>query len=110
MSTMTITAADLGREHGRQGSAPFGDLDDAGSGDLMTVLGEAGETTDGNFGERLAMLDAYRDAWESAAGRFYPAGDGETCDECGTLIPDSEQDMVNGRHMPSCSLYPASVV
>lgn len=74
MSTMTITAADLGREHGGQGTAPFGDLGDAGSGDLMTALGETGDTTDGNYGYRVDLLDAYREAWEKAAGRYYPPG------------------------------------
>ena len=74
MSTMEAAAAQLGTEHGSEGSAPFGDLDDAGSGDLMTALGETGETTDANFGYRVSLLDAYRDAWEAAAGRYYPIG------------------------------------
>ena len=74
MSTMTTTAADLGREHGAQGNAPYGDLDDAGSGDLMTALGETGDTTDDNYGYRVDLLNAYRDAWEKAAGRYYPIG------------------------------------
>ena len=65
-------ARELGSDHGRAGEAPFGDLDDAGSGDLMTELGEAGDTTEDNYGYRVGLLNAYRDAWEAVAGRYYP--------------------------------------
>ena len=65
-------ARELGIKHARAGEAPFGDLDDAGSGDLMTALGETGDTTDDNYGYRVDLLNAYREAWEKAAGRFYP--------------------------------------
>lgn len=40
----------------------------------MTELGETGDTTEGNYGYRVDLLNAYRDAWEAAAGRFYPIG------------------------------------
>jgi hypothetical protein len=68
-------ARELGAQHGAEDTAPYGDLDDAGSGDLMTELGETSDTTEDNYGYRVGLLDAYRDAWEKAAGRFYPIGE-----------------------------------
>lgn len=34
---------------------------------------------------------------------------GEYCDECDSLIPDSQPDMMNADHQKSCSLFPANV-
>ena len=71
-----LSARMLGALHAQVrggGATPYGDLADEGSARLMTKLGETGPTTDANFPGRLAMLDAYREGWEQAAGRFYPA-------------------------------------
>jgi hypothetical protein len=69
----------LGAKHGHAGIAPYGDLDDAGSADLMTVLGETGPTTADNHDWRAKLTADYGVAWQYAAGRYYateptPAG------------------------------------
>ena len=69
----------LGATHGRAGIAPYGDLDDAGSADLMTALGETGPTTADNHDWRAKLTADYGFAWQYAAGRDYmtaPAPDG----------------------------------
>ena len=58
-------AATLGAMHGRAGTTPYGDLDLDDS-PLMTALGETGPTTEDNHPRRLALLDAYRDAYQQA--------------------------------------------
>jgi len=63
----------LGCQHGRAGDAPFGDLWDVGSADLMTALGETDDTTDANYEQRVSLLDAYRRGWEKTSGRDYQA-------------------------------------
>jgi len=68
-------ARTLGRRHGRAEVAPFGDLADAGSADLMTALGETGGTGNENLQRRLALLGAYREEWENQAGRPYGGSD-----------------------------------
>lgn len=71
----------LGTTHGRTGIAPYGDLDDAGSADLMTALGETGWTTEANHGWRGQLCDAYTTAWEAAAGCAYDPPRPETQDD-----------------------------
>jgi hypothetical protein len=69
----------LGREHASARQAPYGDLDDGGSADLMTALGETDETTAENWDHRRRLCAAYMDGWEAAAGYTYggqPAPDG----------------------------------
>jgi hypothetical protein len=61
----------LGTTHGQAGIAPYGDLDDAGSADLMTALGETGWTTEANHAWRGQLCGIYRTAWEAAAGCAY---------------------------------------
>jgi hypothetical protein len=61
----------LGRTHAHQGDAPYGDLDDAGSADLMTALGETDDTTAENHNWRRMLCAYYMDGWEQAAGRNY---------------------------------------
>lgn len=61
----------LGAAHGRAGIAPYGDLDDAGSADLMTALRETGPTTAGNFDWRAKLALDYMTSWQYGAGRPY---------------------------------------
>jgi hypothetical protein len=59
----------LGWQDGRDcrpGTTRFGDLDAGGKAQLMTALGETGPTTEGNHPRRLALLQAYRDAYTQA--------------------------------------------
>ena len=77
----TGEARRLGTTHGRAGIAPYGDLDDAGSADLMTALGETGWTTEANHGWRSQLCDAYTTAWEAAAGCAYDPPRPETRDD-----------------------------
>jgi hypothetical protein len=71
-------AGRLGTTHGQAGIAPYGDLGDA---DLMTALGETGWTTEANHDWRSQLCDAYRTAWESAAGCAYDPPRPETRDD-----------------------------
>ena len=52
-------ARELGQRHRAEGAAPYGDLADSGSADLMTALGETSATTELNQGYRLALCEAY---------------------------------------------------
>ena len=62
---LTERATRLGREHGRARTTPYGDLD-ADDSPLMTALGETSPTTEDNHPRRVALLDAYRDAYTQA--------------------------------------------
>ena len=65
----------LGCRHGRSpAGAPYGDLNDAGSADLMTALGEVDPTTEANHADRVSLLAAYVRGWEKTSGRSYEAG------------------------------------
>ena len=66
-------AYSLGCQHGRLVplAAPYGDLNDAGSADLMTELGETEATTEANYDERVSLLAAYVRGWEKTSGRNY---------------------------------------
>ena len=70
-----VMAEGLGAGDGAAGRTPYGDLADAGSAHLMDSLGQHEPTTEENHGYRVGLLDAYREAWEKAAGRFYPIGE-----------------------------------
>lgn len=61
-----VTARKLGREHGRAGTTPYGDLDFDDDSALMAALGETSPTTEDNHPRRLALLEAYRDAYQQA--------------------------------------------
>jgi hypothetical protein len=73
----------LGAEHGHAVIAPYGDLDDAGSADLMTALGETGPTTAENHDWRAKLAADYGFAWQYAAGRDYMT----PAPSAGTLTP-----------------------
>jgi hypothetical protein len=49
----------LGIEHGAANMRPYGDLDDSGSADLMTALGETAPTTARNHPRRVRLIEAY---------------------------------------------------
>jgi hypothetical protein len=63
-----ITAAELGRLHGRAGTEPYCSLDmDGDDSPLMRALGETECPTDANHWHRLALIDAYTEAYQAAS-------------------------------------------